>query len=95
MHCMIQATTIQGLPFQGPGHSPAAVEDHSINGTFLNGVRLPKGERRPLADGDTLAVVLSPSPMLERSFVVRFGEPFTKTPRLRMAFLIRVNRLSC
>ena len=74
LHCMIQADTIQGLPLHGRLPAPATVEDHSANGTFLNGERLAKGERRALRDGDRLSLVLSLSPMIERSYTFRLGE---------------------
>lgn len=51
----------------------AFVEDQSANGTFLNGRRLTRGEQVPLNNGDRLSIVLSLSPMLERSFTVHFG----------------------
>lgn len=44
----------------------AAVQDLSSNGTFLNGARIGKGNRRVLRKGDTVTVAPPGSP---------FGEP--------------------
>lgn len=71
---MIQCEAKGGLPLLSKASSQAFVEDQSANGTFLNGRRLVKGEQVPLRQGDRLSVVLSLSPMLERSFTVHFGE---------------------
>lgn len=71
---MIRGDKIKGLSLI---HKlpPAYVEDQSANGTFLNGERLSKGELVPLKDGDRLSLILSLSPMLERSFVFHMGAP--------------------
>ena len=69
---MIRGDTIKGLPLISK-LSPACVEDQSANGTFLNGKRLEKGEQVSLKEGDRLSLVLSLSPMLERSFIFRMG----------------------
>ena len=74
LHCMIQADMFRGLPLHSRLPAPATVGDHSANGTFLNGERLVKGERRALRDGDRLSLVLSLSPMIERSYTFRLGE---------------------
>ena len=73
LHCMIQSEAKGGLPLLSKASCQAFVEDQSANGTFLNGRRLAKGEQIPLRQGDRLSVVLSLSPMLERSFTVHFG----------------------
>ena len=79
LHCMILNDSKAGLPLPGRTWAQAVIEDQSANGTFLNGKRLAKGEQVPLRHGDRLSVVLSLSPMLERSFTVNFGLPLLLT----------------
>lgn len=77
LHCIIQSDSRLALPLLGRSTVQAFVEDNSANGTFLNGKRLVKGEQAPLHDGDRLSIVLSLSPMLERSFSVHIGVSLT------------------
>lgn len=52
----------------GCTRAPAAPQDLSSNGTFLNGRRLGRGRSAPLADGDRIALVLSVAPLAEQAF---------------------------
>lgn len=74
LHCMIHSMDKVGLPPLGKAPPRACAEDQSANGTFLNGKRLAKGEQVALRQGDRLSIVLSLSPMLERSLIVHYGE---------------------
>lgn len=37
------------------------LEDHSSNGTRINQVRVPKGQRQPLAEGDHVRLAQNPN----------------------------------
>ena len=44
------------------------MQDTSSNGTFLNGVKLAKGDVVALQDGDRISLVLSVAPLAEQFF---------------------------
>lgn len=80
LHCIIQTDSIPNLPFSGRMLGPATIEDHSANGTFLNGERLPRGERTTLSNMDSISLVLSLSPMVEKTFIFHTGSCIFRFP---------------
>lgn len=59
---------------------PAALQDLSSNGTYVNGERVGKGCSMPLADGDRISLVLSVAPLAEQAWVFHTGDPGAKQP---------------
>lgn len=57
------------------GQLGALLEDHSSNGTFVNGQRLEPGQGVWLEDGDRVSLVLSVSPLAEQYFIFKQGCP--------------------
>ena len=84
LHCIIQTESVPNLPFSGRMLGPASIEDHSANGTFLNGERLPRGERTALSNLDSISLVMSLSPMVEKTFLFHTGILCQMSHQLRM-----------
>ena len=59
------------------------MDEHSTNGTFLNGVKLAPGERNPLKSGDVLSV-LSAGGVIVRMLYTRDYNPDTEWKRIRL-----------
>eukprot|EP00884_Botryococcus_braunii_P003133 jgi/Botrbrau1/12820/Bobra.20_1s0011.1 len=67
------------------GHSPfispiancpqGLLEDFSSNGTYVNGVRVPRPGGVVLKDGDRISLVQSVSPLVEQYFLYHEGDP--------------------
>ncbi|GFR46671.1 hypothetical protein Agub_g8286, partial [Astrephomene gubernaculifera] len=51
------------------------VQDHSRNGTFLNGAPLPSGQPHALTHGDRISLVLSVNPLCEVSYIYEEATP--------------------
>ncbi|KAK9817719.1 hypothetical protein WJX72_001212 [[Myrmecia] bisecta] len=73
LHCIIKMGAGQGA---NTGLQ-ATLEDHSSNGTFVNGEKVAKGGAAPLQDGDRVSLVLSVAPLVEQYFIYRSGDPRT------------------
>ena len=48
------------------GELKAIIEDSSVNGTFLNGERLPRGDKRELSHGDQIFLIIPRQEALDR-----------------------------
>jgi hypothetical protein len=60
-------------------------QDTSSNGTFLNGVKLGKGDSVALAEGDRISLVLSVAPLAEQFFTFHSHTPPELDPDLDFA----------
>lgn len=47
---------------------PVVIEDHSSNGTYVNGVRMQPGQSVVMQSGDKVSLVRCVHPWVERSF---------------------------
>lgn len=54
------------------------IEDLSLNGTFINGVRLHRNDRRELQEGDEISVTTASAGFIFRHPRCRHGQPFAQ-----------------